>query len=154
MAEVLAAQLAELFESGAEQRYDLSAGLDFFVQLPDSSEMLAVSPENTDEATSFEQISAIELSSLERRGGLLMGGDSTPSIEKLEYALRRAGIRAARVVTAKELARDESLVHSGLFQTVESAALGAYVVTGLPWRLTGRPSRPLRAAPERPRKGR
>jgi crotonobetainyl-CoA:carnitine CoA-transferase CaiB-like acyl-CoA transferase len=154
MAEVLAAQLAELFEGDTEQRYDLSAGLDFFVRLSDSSEMLAVSPANTAEATSFEQISAIELSSLQRRGGLLTGGSSTPSMEKLEHELRAAGIRAARVVTAKELARDESLVHSELFQTVESPALGAYLITGLPWRLTGRPSHPLRAAPERPHEGR
>jgi crotonobetainyl-CoA:carnitine CoA-transferase CaiB-like acyl-CoA transferase len=154
MAEVLAAQLAELFEGDTGQRYDLSAGLDFFVQLSDSSEMLAVSPAGAAEVRIFEQISGIELSSLQRRGGLLTGGGLTLSSEKVEHELRGAGIRAARVVTARELARDESLVRSGLFQTVESPALGAYLITGLPWRLTGRPGYPLRAAPERPPEGR
>jgi crotonobetainyl-CoA:carnitine CoA-transferase CaiB-like acyl-CoA transferase len=150
MAEVLAAQMAELMEGDAEQQYDLSAGLDFFARVAESSDMLAISLADATEVATFERITHTGLSSLQRRGGLLEIQESTYSSTELERLLQLAGLRAARVCIAKELARDEQLLRNGLFRTVNSPSLGSYLVTGLPWALTGEASPPLWPAPELP----
>jgi crotonobetainyl-CoA:carnitine CoA-transferase CaiB-like acyl-CoA transferase len=154
MAEVLAAQMSELLERTPEQLYDLSSGVDFFVRTADATDVLAVSITTAVETAEFERITHAEVSSLRRRGDLLtVDGSVADNAEKLELLLQQAGLMVGRVVTAKDLARDDKLVASGLFKSVQSPALGTYLVTGLPWRLVGRAPRPLRAAPERPAEG-
>jgi len=88
------------------------------------------------------------------RLGQLVEIDPAGSIDgvdahSLAEALLRAGIAAGQVLTAHQLADDPFVRSTDLYQTVTSDELGAYEVTGLPWRIVDHPAVRLEAAPER-----
>ncbi len=154
MTEVLAAQLVEEVGRDPEDTYrPASVGGDFFLMLPRSSRMLAVTLTGADDVAKFEALTGSRLPSMQRRGQLLdlsivplTGMDD----DELQKHLLAAGLRVSIVYTAHDLAGEHDLCADELFQVVQSKALGRYLVTGLPWRFAGRAKEPLWAAPERP----
>lgn len=153
MAELMAAQLTDLLDVEAEDGYGPApVGGDIFVSISGSQQLLAVSLRDQDEVDRYERIVSQRLPRLTRRGQLV---DIEPigtlaSVRDLDERLRDDGLPSALVLNARELAVDEFLRSTGLFQTVTSAALGNYDVVGLPWRFLGAPRAPIFAAPERP----
>lgn len=154
MGEILAAHLVELIGHWPEETYAPSRdGAEFVVRLPQSGRLLAVTLIDTVDVAAFESIIGSSLPRRRRRGELLdvsLGSLATLADEDVLRRLRQADLRVCIVYTASDLASKPWLSTNGLFQTVQSGALGDYRVTGLPWRFVGRPTTPLTAAPERP----
>ncbi|MBM7365406.1 CoA transferase [Gordonia hydrophobica] len=146
MAELTAAQLADLKDLDADEIYRArEVGGDFFFR--NGAQLMAVSLSTEDEVRDFESIVGRELPQLTVLGELVdLGGAVDPV---LDQRLLAAGIAASVVYTAHDLAADPYLQGTGLFQTVESAALGRHRLTGLPWQFVGTDRFGLSAAPER-----
>ncbi|MGF9648829.1 CoA transferase [Pseudarthrobacter oxydans] len=153
MAELMAAQLTDLLSIDVEQAYlPAPSTTDIFVRMSGSNRLVAVTLRGHDEVERFESMTGQQLPHLKRRGQIvdIRTFDDIASVEELDVLLRAAGIRAALVLTAAELAVDPYLRSTGVFQPVTSEALGTYEVVGLPWSFVGHPRAPLTAAPERP----
>jgi len=154
MSELMAAQLDDLLHADSEEIYrPADTGGDFFVRISGTARLLAVSLRSASDVTCFESTTGQSLPEFTRRGQLIEYGpaeDGTLTVELMDERLRASGIPTALVLTTHELAKDDFLRSTELFQAVESKALGRYDVTGLPWRFVGRPKAQLTAAPERP----
>jgi crotonobetainyl-CoA:carnitine CoA-transferase CaiB-like acyl-CoA transferase len=152
MAEVMASQLADLVDTDPEVTYAPRHNpRDFFFRLG-SGRMVAVTLHGAADEDRFLRVTGNRLGDPVRRGELLpveLGPMTDWDDAAVEEHLRGAGLAASVVRTAAELAHDWFLRSTGLFQSVESADLGRYDVTGLPWRFIGRDRVPLSAAPER-----
>ena len=154
MAECLAAHLTDQIGVEPESNYRPGEfGGDFFLRLPRSGGLLALTIKTAQEAAGFGEVVGAPVPAVTRRGqrfDLPTGPLSELADLEIESRFQSAGLRASLVYDADALARDRRLFDSEVFQFVESPALGRYAVTGLPWRLEGEPKRPLTAAPERP----
>jgi crotonobetainyl-CoA:carnitine CoA-transferase CaiB-like acyl-CoA transferase len=141
MAEIMAAQLTPLLATDPQDSYRARAeGADFFVRAPESGRLVAVSLRNTEEIARFEALVGAPLPSMKTQGELIdvpWGTLDAARDDVLAEELLGAGFAASFVFTAPELARDRFLRSAGLFQTVESASLGRYDITGLPWHFVG-----------------
>ena len=152
MGELTAAQLTDLAGVDPAEAYRAPAvGGDFFVRLRDSRRMVAVSLRDADEVARFEAIVGRPLPPITTKGELADVGPLDR--EDLPELLLAEGFRVSEVLTAHDLARDVFVRSTGLFQPVDSTALGRYDVTGLPWQFVGQEPAALRAAPERPGTG-
>ena len=154
MAELMAAQLDSLRGQDPAAYYEQTSGTrDFFIRSPADGGVVAVSLHSDDDEDLFELISGTSLTLPTYRAGDLapayLGRLGRLDSREIADRLRDAGLAAARVTTAHELAADPFVRSTGLFQTVESQALGRYDVTGLPWTFVGRGRTLLTAAPER-----
>ncbi|MGW2650792.1 CoA transferase [Streptomyces sp. NPDC001393] len=155
MAEIMAAQLRDLMGVDPEDYYRPSGiGGDFFLRSERGGGMVAVTLRSRGEVARFEELTGVTFSPPASRGGLVAEEvlGSLRGLDALHLAdkLRTAGLAAAAVQTARDLAADEFIRSTGLFQQVQSKALGPYDVTGLPWAMVGEARAPLTAAPERP----
>ena len=152
MSEVMASQLADLLGTDPEVTYAPHCRpRDFFFRLG-SGRLVAVTLHGAADEDRFLRVTGNRPGEPARRGELLpveLGPMADWDDAKIEEHLLDAGLAASVVRTAPELARDRFLRSTGLFQSVESADLGRYDVTGLPWRFIGRDRVPLSAAPER-----
>ncbi|UKA60494.1 CoA transferase [Arthrobacter sp. FW306-2-2C-D06B] len=152
MAEIMAAQLTSLIGSDPQEAYLAQPGkADFFLRTPQLGRLIAVSLRNAEEILRFESLIGLSLPSMKVRGELIdVPLDALHATHDHELAekILDAGFAASLVLNAQELASDPFLRSTGLFQTVESAALGEYDVTGLPWHFVGSDTIPIWAAPE------
>jgi crotonobetainyl-CoA:carnitine CoA-transferase CaiB-like acyl-CoA transferase/enoyl-CoA hydratase/carnithine racemase len=153
MSELMASQLADLSGIDPDATYRPRDGeREFFFRLGRSQRLVAVTLRGPDEEARFEWETGCRLDVPSRRGELValdLGSMVDWDDVQVEEHLLRAGFAASVVRTAPELARDAFLRGTGLFQPVDSADLGRYDVTGLPWRFVGSERAPLWAAPER-----
>lgn len=155
MAEIMAAQLTDLLGTQPEDYYRTTDdGGDLFVRPEHGGGMVAVTLRNREEVARFEELTGARFTPPASRGGLatqdVLGSLKDLDATKLADRLRTSGFAAAVVHTARDLADDEFIRSTGLFQQVQSTALGCYDVTGLPWVFMGEGRTPLTAAPERP----
>jgi crotonobetainyl-CoA:carnitine CoA-transferase CaiB-like acyl-CoA transferase len=145
MAELTAAQIADLSDPSPEASYaSAQVGGHFFLR-PASGPLLAVSLRTEDEVESFQSTTG---SPFPPGVGLGQELKDLTVPDDIEPRLRAAGIPAAPVLTAHELALDEDVRSTGLFASVSSKDLGTYEVTGIPWRFVGHPLIAAAAAPE------
>jgi len=153
MVELLAAQLVELIGVDPEDTYkSATVGGDFFIRLPETGRMLAVTLDDAKDVAKFETLTGSSLPKLERRGQLVtttLQNLTELDDDTIQDLLLRDGLKVSIVYTAHDLAREKDLHDDELFQPVESKDLGRYFVTGLPWRFFGSVKSPLWAAPER-----
>src|SRR5207244_4265840 len=140
MSELTAVQIAELIGVDPAEAYRApDVGGDFFLRLA-SGGLLAVTLRDADEVSRLEGVLGAPLPQIATKGQLL--NMAQPVADHLPPRLLEQGFAVAPVVTAPELARDQFVRGTGLFQIVESSALGRYEVTGLPWQfLDGRGAR-------------
>lgn len=153
MSEVMASQLADLLGTDPEATYAPRRDpRDFFFRLG-SGRLVAVTLRGAADEERFFRAAGHRLAEPTRAGDLLtmdLGPMEDWDDVDTEQHLLDAGLAVSIVRTAPELARDPFLRSTGLFQSVNSADLGRYDVTGLPWRFVGRERPPLWPAPERP----
>jgi crotonobetainyl-CoA:carnitine CoA-transferase CaiB-like acyl-CoA transferase len=151
MAEIMVSHLGELASVDAEREYTHTGdGIDLCLRLHDGGHLLAVSLPDTGERARLEHLLGVAVPAPARRGGLVdVRSESADSDAETEERLLAEGFAVSLVRTAPQLARDGFVRSTGLYATVESAALGPYEVVGLPWRFVGEPRPVLRAAPER-----
>ncbi|GAA1845449.1 hypothetical protein GCM10009836_26230 [Pseudonocardia ailaonensis] len=151
MAETMVSHLSGLIGVDAELEYTQPPeGADLCLRVRDGGGLLAVSLRDEAERARLAEFLGVAVPSPARRGGLV---DVRPrradTDAEIERRLRDLGLAVSLVHTAPELARDDFVRSTGLYASVESAALGRYEVVGLPWRFVDRPRAVLRAAPER-----
>ncbi|MEZ2391789.1 CoA transferase [bacterium RCC_150] len=154
MAEIMAAQLIDLTDTDPGNYYQTSGiGGEFFLRCETDGGMVAVTLHSSGDVGQFEGLTGVPFSQPALRGAMLLprGLGSLRHLDSnlLADKLRDSGLAAAAVQTSRDLASDDFLRSTGLFQQVTSNALGSYEVTGLPWVAVGRPRAPLTAAPER-----
>jgi crotonobetainyl-CoA:carnitine CoA-transferase CaiB-like acyl-CoA transferase len=111
--------------------------------------LLAVTVDGAEQAKQFASVVGHPVPTTTTLGQLVELDLSPSDLVELEGRLRAAGVPASVVYTAHELARDEFVRSTGLYQSVHSEDLGNHEVTGLPWHFTGHPHTQFRAAPER-----
>ncbi|MYW96140.1 hypothetical protein G3I59_37430 [Amycolatopsis rubida] len=151
MAELTAAQIADLGSAGSEVTYRApETGGDFFITAPGDRRQLAVSLRSAEEVARFERIAETRLPPLRALGQLVEADLGGVDLAVLSEDLRGSGIPASLVHTAHDLADDPFVRGTGLYQTVRSEDLGDHDVTGLPWHFIGQPRVRIEAAPERP----
>ena len=150
MAELTASQIADLRSTDPADSYRTPAGgASFFLRAPGDKQLLAVTVTGAEQAKQFASVVGHPVPTTTL--GQLVELDLSPSdLVKLEGRLRAAGVPASVVYTAHELARDEFVRSTGLYQSVHSDDLGDHEITGLPWHFAGHPHPQFRAAPERP----
>ena len=152
MAELVAAQIAEFATEDAPDPYVTpGSGAQFFVRLPSTGGLLAVTLRDDDDRARFEAIVGATLP--QTRGKAPLIDIASPALrdadpDDLLYDLLASGLAAAPVMTSADLNRDAFLRSTGLFRTVSSSELGDYEVTGMPWSFVGEEPVPLTAAPE------
>ena len=146
MAELCAAQLRELAGSDAADPYEAPEfGGDFFLRLADSRQLVAVTLSSAADVSRFEEIVGRPLPQLARNYELVQLSSLR---DDLPERLIAAGLAVSPVFTASDLLHDDFIRSTGLFSPVESAELGRYEVTGLPWQFVGEDRVALSAAPE------
>ena len=155
MAELMAAQLDSLRGQDPDKYYEQTFGTGgFFIRSPADNGVVAVSLHSDADRDLFEEIAGHRVTLPTRRAGELapayLGHLELLDSRAIVDRLRSAGLAAARVTTAHELAVDLFVRSTGLFQSVDSLDLGRYEVTGLPWTFVDRGRGAVTAAPERP----
>ena len=151
MAELTAAQIADLHGADPQEIYRASdVGGDFFLRIGGNSQLLAVSLRTAGDVGRFQAVVEIRLAPLTSLGQLVELDLPDTDVVALEGRLRAAGLSAALVQTAHDLAADPFMRSTGLFQRVRSRDLGDHETTGLPWHFIGQPHVPIQASPERP----
>ncbi|MFE4500965.1 CoA transferase [Rhodococcus sp. NPDC056743] len=148
MAELTAAQLTDIIDEDLADVYRNVETLDFFVEVSQSQQLLAVTLNDATDIATFEGLTGRTLPEIPRRGQLIeLVKDDLPA--DFVDSLIDAGVAVSPVYTAHDLARDEFLRSTGLFQHVTSTDLGRYRITGLPWTFVGQDRHAVTAAPER-----
>jgi crotonobetainyl-CoA:carnitine CoA-transferase CaiB-like acyl-CoA transferase len=150
MAELTASQIAELSGADAAENYRApKGGGSFFLRGRDGKALLAVSIRDEQEAEQFASVVGSPVPETDTLGQLVETVCPDEDITVVEDRLRAAGIPASLVLTAGDLARDQFVRSTGLYQTVYNRDLREHKVTGLPWHFVGRRHPQFRAAPER-----
>lgn len=154
MAELVAVQIAELAAEDAADPYTPTAmGAEFFLREPSTGRLIAVSLRDDEQRAKFEVLAGALLPHIDRRApeiGWPLPALADTGATEVVNLLQRNGLAASIVHTSTELANDEFVRSTGLYRTINSAAVGSYEVTGLPWTLSGRTAAELRPAPEVP----
>lgn len=153
MAEIMAAQITDLQGVVPEDYYlNPAVGGDFFLRAGDGEGTVALSLAGAADVERLERITRVPFVALRTRGSMLptsnLGKLAAMKLDDLERTLRDHGLAAVAVRNARELADDAFVRSTGLYQSVESTALGTYDVTGLPWVFVGRAREAVTAAPE------
>lgn len=150
MAELTASQIADLRGTDPADSYRTPEDKgSFFLRTPGDAQLLAVTVDGAEQAKQFASVVGHPVPTTTTLGQLVELDLSPSDLVELEGRLRAAGVPASVVYTAHELARDEFVRSTGLYQSVHSEDLGNHEVTGLPWHFTGHPHTQFRAAPER-----
>jgi crotonobetainyl-CoA:carnitine CoA-transferase CaiB-like acyl-CoA transferase len=151
MAELTAAQIADLHGVDPADVYRApQVGGDFFLRATNGSALLAVSLHTVDEVSRFEELVGHRLPPMTTLGQLVEFDLDGIDLSELDSRFRVAGLATSLVYTAHDLAQDDFVRTTGIFQRVHSGDLGDYEITGLPWHFTGQPRVRVQAAPERP----
>ncbi|QMT00983.1 CoA transferase [Gordonia jinghuaiqii] len=152
MAELICAQIADVADPDSTDVPSSANEIrEFFLRIPGSDRLLAVTLNDASEAQRFELTVGYDLPKLLTTTELVdLPWQSAPDADTLERALLAAGLSVSLVHTAHDLADDQFVRSTGLYQPVKSPTLGEYEVTGLPWVLSDAARPILKAAPERP----